>query len=236
LDDSAVTPLDNGVFPVPRKTRRRPWRALAQLSQIRAGVMRATIRRRPFFIFVIAFAGCRPTDVTHYQVRKGAETRVASRPPEHPRADDLPPPAPNGASALKWTLPKGWTESGASGMRMATLKPAVTGEVDVSVVVLPGPVGGELAIVNRWRVQIGLSATDERGLASSRSSVQSKAGTVSVYEFSSERVKRSRLIAALLLSDESIWFVKMLGEEAAVTSARPKFMRLLESLRFDAAN
>jgi hypothetical protein len=189
------------------------------------------------FVFLIAFAGCRRTDVTHYQVRKGAETSVASGPLEQPRTDDLPPPpVPNGASALKWTLPKDWTESGASGMRMATLKPAVDGEVDVSVVVLPGPVGGELAIVNRWRDQIGLSATDESGLASSRSSVQSKAGTVSVYDFSSEGAKRSRLIAALLLSDESIWFVKMLGEEAAVASARPEFMHLLESLRFDAAN
>jgi hypothetical protein len=195
------------------------------------------MRRRRLLVLLIAFAGCRRTDVTHYQVRKDAETRVASGSLEQPRREDpQPPPAPNGASALKWTLPKGWTESGASGMRMATLKPAVEGEVDVSVVVLPGPVGGELAIVNRWRDQIGLSATDERGLASSRSSVQSKAGTVSVYDFSSEGAKRSRLIAALLLSDESIWFVKMLGEEAAVASARPKFMHLLESLRFDAAN
>jgi hypothetical protein len=195
------------------------------------------MKRRRLFVFLIAFAGCQRTEVAHYQVRKGAETSVTSGPLEQPRTDDLPPPPkPNGASALKWTLPKGWTESGASGMRKATLKPAVDGEVDVSVVVLPGPVGGELAIVNRWRDQIGLSATDERGLASSRSSVQSKAGTVSVYDFSSEGAKRSRLIAALLLSDESIWFVKMLGEEAAVASARPKFMHLLESLRFDAAN
>jgi hypothetical protein len=195
------------------------------------------MKRRRLFVFLIAFAGCQRTNVTHYQVRKGAETRVATGPLEQPRMDDLPPPpVPTGASALKWSLPKGWTESGASGMRMATLKPAVDDEVDVSVVVLPGPVGGELAIVNRWRDQIGLSATDERGLASSRSSVQSKAGTVSVYDFSSEGAKRSRLIAALLLSDESIWFVKMLGEEAAVASARPKFMHLLESLKFDAAN
>ena len=76
----------------------------------------------------------------------------------------------------------------------------------------------------------------ERGLASSRSSVQSKAGTVSVYDFSSEGAKGSRLIAALLLSDESIWFVKMLGEEAALASARPQFMHFLESLGFYAAN
>jgi len=32
FDDTAVTPLDNGAFPVPRKTRRRPRRALAQVS------------------------------------------------------------------------------------------------------------------------------------------------------------------------------------------------------------
>ena len=192
--------------------------------------------RHRLFVFLIAFAGCQRTDVTHYQVRKGAETRIASGPLEAHTGDLPPPPVPDGSSALKWTLPKGWTESGASGMRIATLKPAVDGDVDVSVVVLPGPVGGELAIVNRWRDQVGLSPTDERGLDSSRSSVQSKAGTVPVYDFSGEGAKRSRLIAALLLSDESIWFVKMLGDEAAVASARPGFIHLLESLRFDAAN
>ena len=195
------------------------------------------IMRHPLLAFLIAFAACRRAEVTHFQVRKGAETRVPSGSLEQSRSDDVPaPPVPAWASALKWTLPKGWTESGASGMRIATLKPAVDGALDVSVVVLPGPVGGELAIVNRWRDQVGLSPTDERGLDSSRSSVQSKAGTIPVYDFSGEGAKRSRLIAALLLSDESIWFVKMLGDEAAVASARPGFIHLLESLRFDAAN
>ena len=143
---------------------------------------------------------------------------------------------PAGASALKWTLPKGWTEGVAKGVRFATLKPAVDGQIDISVVVLPGPAGGELAIVNRWRDQVGLPPTDDRGLTSSRRSVQSKAGTVPVYDFSGEGAKRSRLIAALLFSHDSIWFVKMLGDEAAVASARPGFIHLLESLRFDAAN
>ena len=120
-------------------------------------------------------------------------------------------------------------------MRFATLKPAVDGQIDISVVVLPGPVGGELAIVNRWRDQVGLPPTDDRGLTSSRRSVQSKAGTLSIFDFASGGTKRSRLVAALLLSEDKTWFVKMFGDEAAVRSARPGFMHLLESLRFNDA-
>jgi hypothetical protein len=187
-------------------------------------------------VFVIAFAGCRRAEVTHFQVPKGAETPVPIASAGQPRTDDVPaPPVPAGASALKWTLPQGWTDGAGGGVRFATLQPAVQGQIDISVVVLPGPVGGELAIVNRWRDQVGLPPTDDRGLTSSRRSVQSKAGDVSIFDFASEGTKRNRLVAALLRSDGRMWFVKMFGEEAAVTSARPGFMHLLESLRFDDA-
>jgi hypothetical protein len=194
------------------------------------------MRRDYLLVLLIAFAGCRRAEVTHFQVPKGAETAVPSGAVEQPRTDDLPaPPVPAGASALKWTLPRGWTEAVAKGVRFATLKPAVDGQIDISVVVLPGAVGGELAIVNRWRDQVGLPPTDDRGLTSSRRSVQSKAGPVSIFDFASEGTKRNRLVAALLLSDDRTWFVKMFGDEAAVTSARSGFMHLLESLRFDDA-
>ena len=109
---------------------------------------------------------------------------TASRPMAR---DDVPlPPSPPSANALKWTLPKGWTDAAGSGMRYATLKPPVPGRVDVSVVVLPGPAGGELANVNRWRGQIGLAPIDHQALAAARTALETKAGVVSVYDFSSE--------------------------------------------------
>jgi hypothetical protein len=145
-----------------------------------------------------------------------------------------PPPTPTGAAALRWTLPAGWTEAArGTGMRYATLAAPVEGRVDVSVTVLPGAAGGELANVNRWRNQIGLGPIDERELAAARKTVRTKAGPVSVYDFSNDGAK-SRVVAGLASArDGSTWFVKMTGDAAPVAAARADFLRLLESLRFE---
>jgi hypothetical protein len=191
---------------------------------------------RCLLALLLALAGCRRAEVTHYQVKKNAESSTASFAQERPRADEMPGGPAAVTSTLDWTLPKGWSESRAAGVRYATLKPATPGRVDVSVVVLPGPAGGELANVNRWRGQIGLPVIDERALAKARSSIESPAGAVSVYEFVSDGDKKSRLLAAILVSEKSTWFIKMLGDESPVASARGDFIHLLRSLRFDAAN
>ena len=145
-----------------------------------------------------------------------------------------PPPRPTGIAALKWTLPKGWTETQGSGMRFATLTPPGSGKAELAVVVLPAPAGGELANVNRWRGQIGLSPLDEKALGSARQAVKSKAGVVSVYDFTSEGQEQSRMITGLIATtDGNIWFLKLLGDAAPVGKAKPDFMRFLETLHLD---
>ena len=187
--------------------------------------------------------GCRRDEITHVKVPKEASAPTLARPAAMPTppgaaadSEVPPPPAPTGASAPRWTLPKGWTETMAGGMRYATLKPPVTGRIEASVVVLPGPAGGELANVNRWRGQIGLSPIDETALASARKIVKSKAGAVSIYDFSSEGQKKSRVIAGLVVASGNSWFVKMTGDTDPVAAARADFTHLLESLRFEDAN
>ena len=103
------------------------------------------------------------------------------------------------------------------------------------MVVLPGPAGGELANVNRWRNQIGLAPLDEGAMAAARKVVKARAGPISVYDFTSEGTRRSRVVAGLAEAGGSTWFVKMSGDEQAVAAARPDFLRLLESLRRDDA-
>lgn len=185
-----------------------------------------------------ALAACRRDEVTHFVVPK--ERAVAAGAPAAPSMGPAspeavpPPPAVAERGRLRWTLPKGWTESLAGGMRYATLKPPVDGRIDVSVVVLPGPAGGELANLNRWRGQIGLPPVDQSALASARRSLRSKAGPVSVYEMESEGTVKSRMTAAMLeAGDGNTWFVKMVGDVGPVARAHPDFVHLLESLRFD---
>jgi hypothetical protein len=118
-------------------------------------------------------------------------------------------------------------------MRFATLRPPVAGRVDASVVVLPGPAGGELANVNRWRNQIGLPPIDDATLGKARTVVKTKAGPLHVYDFTSDGEPKSRVVAGLTSAKGDTWFVKLNGDATAVAAARADFMKLLGSLRFE---
>lgn len=186
-------------------------------------------------------AGCSRDEVAHYRVPKeAASSEPAARPAAfaanaRPSGALPPPPVPAGSSALTWTLPAGWTqEPGGSAMRYATLRAPVSGKIDVSVTVLPGDAGGELANVNRWRNQIGLPPVDAAGLQAARKPMRTQAGTLSLYDFTSEGGEKRRLVAGLALVDGNSWFVKMTGEAGAVGQARTDFLRLVESLRREA--
>jgi hypothetical protein len=144
-----------------------------------------------------------------------------------------PAPTPDGGG-VAWTLPKGWSENrGGGGMRYATLAAPVQGSVDVSVTVLAGDAGGELANVNRWRNQIGLPPIDEATLARARKPVASKLGPVSLYDFTSDAAPRRRVVAGWTQVAGNTWFVKMSGDEGPVGAARPDFVRIVESLRLE---
>lgn len=186
--------------------------------------------------------GCRPDQVSHYRVPKEG----AAPHPDHPGhaeesmaqaapGADLPkPPAPTGQGSLKWSLPKGWTELPGGGMRYATFQTPVAGKLEATVVVLPGPAGGELANVNRWRGQIGLPPFDEAALAKSRTVLKTKAGALNVYDFTSDGQTKSRMVAGYITTpDGNTWFLKMTGDAAPVAKARPDFMRILESIHLD---
>jgi hypothetical protein len=117
-------------------------------------------------------------------------------------------------------------------MRYATLRPAGDTKVDVSVVVLGGPAGGELANVNRWRGQLGLAPVDEATLPSLRKVVPTKAGDVSLFSFESADAK-GRMLVGYLFANDSTWFVKMTGEAAAVGAVSADFTKLVKTLSFE---
>lgn len=177
--------------------------------------------------------GCGTDDVQRYRIPK--ESPAPPPGMNLSMAGDVPPPPrPEGEAALKWTLPKGWSSSGSTGMRFATLKPSTPGRIDVSVVVLPGPAGGELANVNRWRGQIGLPPIDESILTSQRKVLRSRAGNVSLFDFSSQDNPSTRMVVGLLqTADGNTWFLKMTGDEEPVGRAKPDFLKWMESLRLD---
>ena len=171
-------------------------------------------------------AGHPPINAQGGQMPTGGQMPMGGQMPSVP-----PPAAPSASETIGWDLPKGWTEARSGGMRLATLKPPVAGKVDVSLIMLPGTAGGELGNVNRWRGQVGLPPVDEAARAQMRKEVTSKAGLVSVYDFTGEGAEKQRMVAGLLFTDGRSWFFKMTGDPDAVGSAKADFLKLLESLR-----
>ena len=188
--------------------------------------------------------GCRSDQVSHFRVPKEQPfTPSAPRPTAPPQPmgartgdpapSDVPPP-PIVKGALKWSLPKGWSEEPGGGMRFATFKAPYPGKLEATVVVLPGPAGGELANVNRWRGQISLPALDEAALVKARTVLKTKAGAMNVYDFTSEGQAKSRMIAGYITTpDGNTWFLKLTGDAAPVAQAKPDFSRILESIHLD---
>lgn len=210
--------------------------------------MQEVFPKSPAALLAVALSlalGCRREEIAHTTVPKGesglsltqgSPSMTSPMSPAGARDDVPPPPTPTGANAIQWTLPKGWTQTLSGGMRYATLKPAAGGRIEASVVVLPGPAGGELANVNRWRGQIGLPPIDESALGSARKTLKAKAVSVSVFDFQSEGQNRTRVIAGIAESRGNSWFFKMTGDADSVANARADFTKLLESLRFEDAN
>lgn len=182
--------------------------------------------------------GCSRDQVSHYKVPKEAQQEAH---PDHPGHEDHAPQgmpeagAPEATRAsLKWSLPKGWSQVPGEGMRFATLKAPIAGRLEATVVVLPGPAGGELANVNRWRGQIALPPLDEAGLAKARVALKTKAGALNVYDFTSEGQAKSRMVAGYITTpDGNTWFLKMTGDADPVAKAKPDFMTILGSVRLD---
>ncbi len=184
----------------------------------------------------LAALGCDRDEVAYYRVPKApaapAGPMAAMAAGQAPMGEASPPARP-ASGGLRWTLPAGWTEEAGGQMRYASFKPPVTGKIDGSVVVLPGPAGGELANVNRWRNQIGLAPIDDAALAAARKVLRTKAGPLNVYDFTNGGKGGTRVVAGLTQAGGSTWFVKLTGDAGAVGAAHQDFMKLLGSLRFE---
>lgn len=208
-----------------------------------APVRRHLIAALPLSLTLLA--GCREDDVRVYEIAREAPPPAPSGlPAGHPQ---IPPggggdmggmdmgglPAGSGEAAprdLHWTVPAGWTEQPGSGMRVATIAIAAGGgRAELSVVALPGPAGGMLANINRWRGQLGLPEIGEAQFAKTATKVTCPAGPVTVVEFAGAAGKGS-LFGGVLETGGRTWFFKATGPAAVLTAARADLRAFLEGL------
>ena len=141
----------------------------------------------------------------------------------------------------KSTLPNGWEEAPRGEMRVASFRARGEGgkTADISVIPLPGVAGSDLANVNRWREQVGLSPVPEAELAKSAQPVEVGGEKGQIYDLAGKNPASSdptRIVAAIVRKDGSAWFFKMNGDDALVTKQKPVFLEYLKSFNWQSAS
>ena len=175
-----------------------------------------------------AVVGCGEEEITVQQVPKGMETIAQDdQQPAKSGQDGPPGPTASANDPLRiWALPEGWRELPTTApMRLATLMIGDGNEaVEVAITSFPGDVGGDLANVNRWRGQLGLSAVDPSELEGLLERFTQ--GVYTGYLVRIDNEGNSMLAAAIVSpSAERSWFVRVLGDGAAVGRVAPAVER-----------
>lgn len=188
------------------------------------------------FFLPLVILGCGREDVSVYRIPKETAPKDQGD-AELPRrmAQETVSEESFEEKDLHWKAPEGWKELQASGMRHASFSVQVPkGNADMSVVVLPGPAGGDLANVNRWRDQIGLGPLDEKALAERSKKLPTPVGTLVLVDFAGPKKEdgADRVLAAILSTGGKTWFFKLAGKEKVVEEAKPSFLGFLKSLHF----
>ena len=102
---------------------------------------------------------------------------------------------------------------------------------DLSIISLPGAVGGELANINRWRGQISLDPITEAELAGATTRVVVGDLTFTVVDLVGTGDQAQRILGAMVPFDQSIWFFKLSGPAALVLEQKPAFLSFLQTVK-----
>lgn len=178
-------------------------------------------------------AGCGRNDIQVYRVAKEQPqqpTQAAAMPSKGQDGFGTPP-------GLKYKVPANWQETAPGEMRAASfhVQDKVGKQADISVVPLPGLMGGDLEIVNRWRSTVGLAPVKEEELPKLAQPVEIGRQTGQLYEQAGENPgsgDKSRILAAVLRRESVAWFFKMNGDDQVVSEQKPAFLEFLKSVNF----
>jgi len=139
------------------------------------------------------------------------------------------PAIPVNSAPIRWTLPTGWKEKPADGVRLGSF--AIPGDnggkAEVAITSFPGSVGTELDNVNRWRRELELAPVAQDDLVSEPVTVDSFQGKLFDIAGAS-----ARTVVANIPRNGSTWFIKLRGDTATVAAAKSVFLEFLKSVRF----
>jgi len=202
------------------------------------------LARSSFFWVIVASltASCRPAaeiqpnDIRSYTVGKSARTAEAGE--KSSRATVAEPPsvqAPAGPT-LEYDLPAGWTDMGASGMRLATLRTAAENAAGAGEVTIIPASGTLQSNATRWQEQLTPGADPDlvaRAIEDGETvSVNGVEGTILLLRDDAAENPQAILAAMIPLESPTALFVKFKGSAAEASTLREPFTAFVRSIRW----
>jgi hypothetical protein len=198
---------------------------ISQFYQVRLGRLAGAV------ILAFSLAGCGDKEIQVYGVAKESSPATPSAPSFAAN--------PQPQASLTWVMPAGWEEAPRGQVRLASfkIKGENTAQADVSVILLPGTAGGDLANVNRWRGQVGLAAVEAEELAKLTEKVAVGGSEGALFDLAGTGPSGdpTRVLATVLHQADMVWFLKMTGDDALVAKQKPLFLEFLKSVKLGAA-
>ncbi len=191
---------------------------------------------------VLLIAGCGNSEIKTYRVAKEDNTpKISTAARDEGAAAPMVGHGNVPLPRISWTLPKGWREVSAEGMRKASFEVSGPGGkiAQVMIIPLPGASNIEMDSVNLWREELGLDPLknkDDLAAQATSASVGDTKGDL--FEMNNAEPKagqtsRTRTLGAIAERDGILWFVKMSGSDDLVAEQKPSFVDFLKSLTFE---
>jgi hypothetical protein len=117
-------------------------------------------------------------------------------------------------------------------MRLATFMiPLDQKQVECSLSAFPGPAGGVVANVNRWRGQVGLPPADAATIESSAIKVRGNLGDFQYFKLINDAQADKAFLAAILPGGDRTVFVKIIDAPLArLETLESSFVEFCQSL------
>ena len=181
-------------------------------------------------------ADIQPNDLRTYTVPRQvrpAQTAAAT-PPRFP-TDAMPAAAPSGP-ALEYDLPEGWTDLGASGMRLTTLRTGPDDAKDageITIIPASGTLEGNAA---RWQEQLTPGVSPDRVSRvieeGEKIAVNGKESTILLLLDDAQENQQAILAAMIPLDASTSLFVKFKGPATVARTIREPFNAFVRSIRW----
>ena len=184
-------------------------------------------------------AEIQPNDVRTYTLpRQGSPASPASTAAtSSPRVSTGAMPAPSaGGPALAYDLPEGWTDMGASGMRLATLRTGPDGAADAGEITIIPASGTLQGNATRWQEQLTPGASPERVSRAieeaEKIEVNRTESTILLLLDDAAEDQQAILAAMIPLDASTSLFVKFKGPAAVARTLRDPFTAFVRSIRW----